>query len=100
MAESRSRNAAILIISLALLVVTLVLTYTTEYFLAFQGSWLAILGWFLLAVAVVTALAIKRGKAPGLTVLRNMTFILGVAVIVISSALCIWVYHEFNPFWG
>jgi hypothetical protein len=100
MAGSRNRNVTILIVSVLLLAVTLVLAYATEYFASFQGSWLVILGWFLLAVAAVTALAIKRGQAPGLLVLRNITFVLGVVVIVLSLALAIWVYREFNPFWG
>ena len=97
MAESQRRNLTILIVSLALLVATLVLTYTTEWFEPFQGSWLVILGWFLLAAAVLTALAIKRSKTHKLLVLRNVTFVLGVFVMIISSVMSIWAYQAFQP---
>ncbi len=97
MAESRSRNMATLLVSLVLLVATLILTYTTEWFEPFHGSWLVILGWFLLAAAVLTALAVKRSKTRRLLVLRNVAFALGVVIIAISSVMSIWVHHAFLP---
>ena len=97
MAESRSRDMTILLVSLVLLVATLILTYTSEWFETFQGSWFVILGWFLLAAAVLTALAIKRSKTHGLLVFRNVTFVLGVLVMIISSVMSIWAHHAFQP---
>ena len=96
MAESRNRNMAILLISLVLLVATLILAFTTAWFEPFQGSWLVILGWFLLAAAVLTALGVKRSKTHGLLVFRNVTFVLGVVVIASLSALSIGIYKEFQ----
>ncbi len=97
MAEWRSRNVAMLLVSLVLLVATLALTYTTAWFEPFHGSWLVILGWFLLAAAVLTALIIKRSKTHRLLVFRNVTFVLGVVIIAISSVLSIWVHQAFQP---
>ncbi len=97
MAESQGRNLTILIVSLVLLVATLILTYTTEWFEPFHGSWLVILGWFLLAAAVLTAVTIKRSKTHKLLAFRNVTFILGVLVIIVSSVLSIWVHQMFQP---
>jgi len=96
MAESRNRNMAILLISLVLLVATLILTYTTEWFEPFHGSWFVILGWFLLAAAILTALAIKRSKTHRLLVFRNVAFALGLIIIAISSVLSITVVRQFS----
>ncbi len=96
MAERSGRNVAVLIISLTVLAATLVLTYSTEYFACFHGSWLVILGWFLLAAAALTALAIKRAKTRKPLVLRNVTFVLGIAVVLISIGLAIWANNMFS----
>jgi len=96
MADRSGWNAAVLFISLAVLAATLVLTYATEYFASFQGSWLVVLAWFLLAAAALTALAIKRTGTHRLHVPRNVTFVLGIAVILISMGLAIWANNMFS----
>lgn len=96
MADRLRTNATQMYVALAVLVVTLVLTYTTEYFSLFHGAWLAILGWFLLAAAVVLALTVKNKDAVGMIVPRHIAFWLGIIVMASAIGLVIWANNMFS----
>ena len=96
MAERRDWSAVILVVSVVALAVMFTLTYTTEYFEVFRGSWLVIFGWSLLTAAAVIALLTRRGMAPGLVIARNVVFTLGVIVVAASVGLAVWANNLFS----
>ncbi len=104
MRETRTAtNTVALIVSPALILITVVLTYTTDVFSSFHGSWLVILGWFTLATAFFAAFAARndpgragRLRATGLARFGNSLFIAGVSIILISVTLAVWAYHMFD----
>jgi hypothetical protein len=77
-----------MVIALATIVVTMILTYGVEVLVHLRGSSLAYLAWLLLAASVVCGLfALRVPRSRVLVVLRNITLVLGLVLVGCAVAL-------------
>jgi len=80
-------------IAVAVVVVTMLLTYAVDLLAHLRGSSLAYLGWFLLGGSAGCGFLALRGKRPRfLSVLRNAALLLGLATV--GSAVALNIYAE------
>jgi hypothetical protein len=80
-----------LIAALVVLVATIIIAYSTDLLSGFRGSSLVYFGWALLATsAVLCGFLLTRGRGARQVVWRNVTLILGLAIVAFAAVVNVW----------